>query len=119
MFDYTGLIEKSKVDKFIDNSHRIEALKKYLFEPTLNITGIASGYTGPETKTLLPHKITVKMDVRLVPNMRKDDVIPMIRNHLDAYGFKDIQIRILEAGYGSSRTSYQSPLAQAVIKSYK
>src|SRR5947209_17903589 len=59
------------------------------------------------------------MDVRLVPNMRKDDVMPMIRNHLDQYGFKDIQIRVMESGYGSSRTSYQSAPAQAVIKSYK
>src|SRR5438876_1011860 len=118
-FNDTAVREEMKVDRFIGDSHGIEALKKYLFEPTLNINGIASGYTGPETKTLLPHKITVKMDVRLVPNMRKDDVIPMIRNHLDAYGFKDIQIRILEAGYGASRTSYQSPPAQAVIKSYK
>jgi len=108
-----------KVDRFIGDTHGIEALKKYLFDPTLNINGLVSGYTGPETKTLLPHKITVKMDVRLVPNMRKDDVMPMIRNHLDAYGFKDIQIRVLESGYGWSRTSYQSPPAQAVIKSYK
>jgi len=43
----------------------------------------------------------------------------MIRNHLDAYGFKDVQIRVQESGYGWSRTSYQSPAAQAVIKSYK
>src|SRR5438132_13009126 len=112
-YNNTTISEESKVDSLIGDSHCIKALKKYLFEPTLNINGIASGYTGPETKTLLPHKITVKMDVRLVPNMRKDDVIPMIRNHLDAYGFKDIQIRILEAGYGASRTSYQSPPAQA------
>jgi acetylornithine deacetylase/succinyl-diaminopimelate desuccinylase-like protein len=118
-FNDAAVREEMKVDRFIGDTHGIEALKKYLFEPTLNINGIVSGYTGPETKTLLPHKITVKMDVRLVPNMRKDDVMPMIRNHLDAYGFKEIQIRLLESGYGASRTSYQSPPAQAVIKSYK
>src|SRR5204862_8135679 len=76
-FNDAAVREEMKVDGFICDSHGIGALKKYLFEPTLNINGIASGYTGPETKTLLPHKITVKMDVRLVPNMRKDDVIPM------------------------------------------
>src|SRR6266571_254491 len=118
-FNDAAVREELKVDRFIGDSHGIEALKKYLFDPTLNINGIVSGYTGPEMKTLLPHKITVKMDVRLVPNMRKDDVMPMIRNHLDAYGFKDVQIRVVESGYGWSRTSYQSPPAQAVIKSYK
>ncbi len=118
-FNEAAVKEELKVDRFIGDSKGSEALKKYLFDPTLNINGIVSGYTGPETKTLLPHKITVKMDVRLVPNMRKDDTIPMIRNHLDAYGFKDVQIRVLEAGYTWSRTSYQSPPAQAVINSYK
>ena len=118
-FNDAAVREEMKVDRFIGDTHGIEALKKYLFDPTLNINGIVSGYTGPETKTLLPHKIKVKMDVRLVPNMRKDDVMPMIRNHLDAYGFKDVQIHVLESGYGWSRTSYQSPPAQAIIKSYK
>ncbi len=118
-FDETPQKTEMKVDRFIDDKRGVEALKKYLFDPTLNIDGLWSGYVGPETKTLLPHKITVKMDVRLVPNMMTKDVIPMVRKHLDEQGFKEVQIRVLEAGYGWARTSYKSPVAKALAKSYQ
>ncbi len=118
-FDPTSQMTEMKVDRFVGDAHGVEALKHYLFDPTLNIDGMWSGYIGPETKTLLPHKITVKMDVRLVPNMTTKDIVPMIRKHLDEHGFKEIQIRVLEAGYTWARTSYKSPVAKAMIKSYQ
>ncbi len=117
-FDPTPQKTEMRVDHFIDDARGVDALKKYLFDPTLNIDGIWGGYTGPGTKTLLPNKITAKMDVRLVPRMRKEDVIPMIRKHLDSQGFSEVQIRVLESGYGWARTSYKHPAAQAIMKSY-
>lgn len=36
-------------------------------QPTVNIEGIYSGYTGPGGKTILPHKATAKLDLQLVP----------------------------------------------------
>ena len=118
-FDETPQKTEMKVDRFINDTRGVEALKKYLFDPTLNIDGLWSGYIGPETKTLLPHKITVKMDVRLVPSMTTGDVVPMVRKHLDEHGFKEIRLRVLEAGYGWARTSYKSPVAKALVKSYQ
>ncbi len=118
-FDPRPQMAEMKVDRFIGDSQGLEALKKYLFDPTLNIDGIWGGYTGPGTKTLLPHRVTVKMDVRLVPKMKKEEVIPMIREHLDRHGFKEVQIRVLESGYGWARTSHKHPAARAVMKSYR
>ena len=118
-FDESPQKEEMKVDRLIGDARGIEALKKYLFDPTLNIDGMWSGYIGPETKTLLPHKITVKMDVRLVPNMTTAEVLPTIRTHLDKHGFKEVKIRVLESGYNWSRTSYKSPPARAVSKAYR
>jgi acetylornithine deacetylase/succinyl-diaminopimelate desuccinylase-like protein len=46
---------------------------------------------GPGTKTVLPYRITVKVDVRLVPNMTVEEVIPKIRRHLDKHGFKRLK----------------------------
>ncbi len=117
-FDETPQRTEMKVDRFIGDARGVEALKRYMFDPTLNIDGLWSGYTGPETKTLLPHKITVKMDVRLVPDMLTGDVVPMVRKHLDRHGFREVQIRVLEAGYGWARTSYKSPVAKALARSY-
>ncbi|MEM2243122.1 MAG: M20/M25/M40 family metallo-hydrolase [Candidatus Bathyarchaeia archaeon] len=118
-FDEETVKKEMKVERFINDMHGKEALLKYLYSPTLNIDGIWSGYTGPGTKTVLPHKITVKVDVRLVPNMTVDEVIPKIRRHLDKHGFKEIKIVQLEEGYGWAKTSIREPAAQAVLKTYR
>lgn len=118
-FDEDSVKDMMKVRKFIDNKHGREALLKYLYSPTLNINGIWSGYIGPGTKTVLPHKITAKVDVRLVPNMTVEEVIPRIRRHLDKQGFKEVKIVELEEGYGWAKTSVKEPAVQAVIKAYR
>jgi len=115
-FDEETVKEQLQIKQFIDDKHGIDALRMYLFSPTLNINGIWSGYIQEGTKTLLPHKITAKMDVRLVPNMRTEDVLPMIRKHLDKHGFKEVEIRMLEVGYNPARMSYKNKYVQALIK---
>lgn len=118
-FDEEVIKKEMKVERFINDLHGIEALKKYLYSPTLNIDGIWSGYIGPGTKTVLPHKIVVKIDVRLVPNMKVEEVLPKIRKHLDKHGFKEIKIRELETGYGWAKTSVKEKIVQAIINSYR
>jgi acetylornithine deacetylase/succinyl-diaminopimelate desuccinylase-like protein len=60
-----------------------------------------------------------KVDVRLVPNMMVEEVIPKIRRHLDKHGFKKVKIVELQDGYGWAKTSVKEPAAQAVIKAYR
>ncbi|MEM3465290.1 MAG: M20/M25/M40 family metallo-hydrolase, partial [Candidatus Jordarchaeales archaeon] len=115
-FDEQEVKERMKVERFIDDLHGVEALKKYLFTPTLNIDGLWSGYTGPGSKTLLPHRITVKMDVRLVPQMQVEKTMSLIRSHLDKHGFSEIRIRRLEEGYGWARMSIHSPYTKALLR---
>lgn len=118
-FDEDSVKDLMKVEKFIEDTHGEEALLKYLYSPTLNINGIWGGYIGPGTKTVLPYKITAKVDVRLVPDMQVKEVIPKIRNHLDKHGFQEIKIVELEEGYGWAKTSVKQSAAQAVIKAYR
>lgn len=118
-FDEESLKDEMKVERFVDDVHGKQALLKYLYSPTLNIDGIWSGYIGPGTKTVLPYKITAKIDVRLVPNMTVEEVLPKIRKHLDKQGFKEIKIVKLEEGYKWAKTSIKKPAVQAVLKTYK
>jgi len=118
-FDEDSEKDLMKVERFIGNVHGREALLKYLYSPTLNINGIWGGYIGPGTKTVLPYKITAKVDVRLVPNMTVEEVIPRIRRHLDKHGFQEVKILELEEGYGWAKTSVKEPSTQAVIKTYQ
>jgi len=117
-FDEEASKDMMKVERFIDDVRGKEALLKYLYSPSLNIDGIWSGYIGPGTKTVLPYKITAKVDVRLVPNMTVEEVLPKIRRHLDRHGFKEIRIVELEEGYGWAKTSIKEPAAQAIVKTY-
>ncbi len=118
-FDEDSVKDLMKVERFIDNVQGKQALLKYLYSSTLNIDGIWSGYIGPGTKTVLPYKITAKVDVRLVPNMTVEEVLPKIRRHLDKHGFEEIKIVELEEGYGWAKTSIKEPAAQAVVKTYR
>lgn len=118
-FDESTKKDMMKVERFIEDAHGRDALLKYLYSPTLNINGIWGGYIGPGTKTALPHKITAKVDVRLVPNMKVEEVLPKIRRHLDKHGFKEVRIVELEEGYGWAKTSIREPAAQAIVKTHK
>ena len=118
-FDEESTKDLMQVERFIDDVHGKAALLRYLYSPTLNINGIWGGYTNPGTKTVLPHKITAKIDVRLVPNMTTREVLPRIRRHLDEHGFPHIIINKLESGYDWAKTSVREPVSQAVITAYR
>ena len=102
------------VERWIDGVAREEAILRFLYETTLNIDGLWSGYTGEGAKTILPHKATAKVDSRLVPNQRPDDALALIRRHLEACGFGDIAVRKLY-GYPPAQTSVETSIVQAVI----
>jgi acetylornithine deacetylase/succinyl-diaminopimelate desuccinylase-like protein len=105
------------VERWIEGLSGRESLVAYLFGTTLNVDGIWSGYTGPGMKTILPHVATAKLDSRLVPNQTPDEALRLIRAHLDAKGFRDVEIRKL-SGYPPAQTSVSAPLVQAAISVY-
>ena len=69
-------------------------------------------------KTILPHKAVAKLDSRLVPNQTPDEALDMIRKHLVAKGFNDIEVRKL-SGYKPAQTSVDAPLVQAALGVYR
>jgi acetylornithine deacetylase/succinyl-diaminopimelate desuccinylase-like protein len=93
-------------------------LRQYLYNPTLNIDGIWGGYTGPGMKTLLPHEVRAKMDVRLVPGMQPDRVREKILAHLGRIGRSDIEVHFYE-GYPPAKTSVNEPAVQAMIRTLR
>jgi acetylornithine deacetylase/succinyl-diaminopimelate desuccinylase-like protein len=103
--------------QWLDGMQGEESLMRGYFATTLNINGIWGGYTGPGIKTILPHQATAKVDSRLVPNQTPEEALRLIRQHLDAQGFTDIEIRRL-GGYVPAQTSVEAPLVQAAIAAY-
>jgi len=65
------------------------------FAPTCNVAGFHTGYGGPGVKTVLPARASAWLDFRLVPDQRSGDVLELLRSHLDARGFAEIEITVL------------------------
>lgn len=105
------------VSRWIDDQTGREALVDLLYNPTLNVDGIWSGYTGVGTKTILPHIATAKMDSRLPLGQSPEKMFANIRNHLDKNGYNDIEIRPF-SGYPAAQTSVNAELSQKIISVY-
>jgi acetylornithine deacetylase/succinyl-diaminopimelate desuccinylase-like protein len=82
--------------------------------PTCNIAGLISGYTGPGSKTVLPAQATAKLDLRLVPNQKPDDIARKLRRHLDEQGFGDIEISPTQHFLIPSRTPIDHPAVEII-----
>lgn len=89
----------------------LEFKRRALFEPTLTICGLGSGWQGSGAKTVLPSEARAKMDFRLVPDQDPDAVHRNLRAYLDAQGFTDIEIRYL-GGQRPARVDPDHPLVR-------
>ncbi len=118
LMDEETFMEYNNVEKFKDDLRGLPLWERLFSQPQFNIDGIVGGYTGEGTKTLLPHKATIKMDVRTVPSMDPDRVVKLIRDHLDKNGFNDIKMNVLNKYYWS-KLSLKEDSVQAMLKVYK
>jgi acetylornithine deacetylase/succinyl-diaminopimelate desuccinylase-like protein len=87
-----------------------------VFTPTCTICGLTSGYQGPGSKTVQPAKASAKVDFRLVPDQKPEDILKKLRAHLDAQGFEDVQIKFL-GGEPAARTDPDDGFVRTVVKS--
>ena len=102
------------VQHWIDDLPWVQANERLVSQPTVNIEGLVGGYTGPGGMTVLPHRAVAKIDMRLVPDMKKDDAVAALKAHLAKRGFGDIEVNV-SGGYDQTSTSKDSPLIQAQV----
>jgi len=100
------------VDHWIDDLSWEQANERLVSQPTVNIEGLVGGYTGQGGKTVLPHRAVAKIDMRLVPGMKKDDAVAALKAHLAKRGYGDIEVNV-SGGYDATSTSANAPLIQA------
>jgi acetylornithine deacetylase/succinyl-diaminopimelate desuccinylase-like protein len=83
------------LERFIADLRGHELGRRLAFSPSLNIAGLHTGYGGPGVKTVLPAQASAWLDFRLVPDQEPDQVLELLRSHLDRRGFTDIKIASL------------------------
>ena len=106
------------VKRWVHDVDFLEALELSQSQPTINIEGLVSGYTGPGGKTILPHRAVAKIDMRLVPDMTAAGTLALLKAHLAKKGFGDIEVN-MSGGYDPTITAPESALIRAQMAVYK
>jgi acetylornithine deacetylase/succinyl-diaminopimelate desuccinylase-like protein len=114
-FDPQSWLREERAAKFKYDLPKDRLLLKYLFDPTINICGIYSGYTDRDgTKTVLPHEAYANLDIRLVKDMTVEGTLRRLKSHLKKRGFGDLEIDV-RGPYGPAKTDPDSWIARAAI----
>ncbi|MGI8854898.1 MAG: M20/M25/M40 family metallo-hydrolase [Thermomicrobiales bacterium] len=111
-------LQSDEVRRFKYDLDGVPLLRKYLYQPTLNIDGIVGGHWQEGTKTIIPHEAKAKVDVRVVRNMDPARTFERIRAHLDTHGFGDIEVEILDS-YKWAKTRIDDAPVGAMIDTYR
>ena len=98
-----GIKHWYKDEDYLTSSYRLAE------QPTVNIQGLVSGYIGPGGKTVMPGRAEAKIDLRLVPDMTKDEAVEKLKAHLAKRGFGDIEVNV-SGGYSPTQTDETSRL---------
>src|SRR5512136_2536199 len=100
------------IERFINDEHGLDVLKRLYYGPTVTICGIQAGYTGEGMKTVLPNTAFAKIDCRLVPDLTPELCLSLLRRHLDRHGFTDVEIVPLN-GEHPATSPVDSPIVAA------
>jgi acetylornithine deacetylase/succinyl-diaminopimelate desuccinylase-like protein len=118
--DLQNLKKTMKIKRFmLPDDEKEELWGQYTTGTTLNMIGIWGGYIEKGGKTVLPHEASCKFDIRLVPNQKKEKMLPLVRKHLQKHGYSDISVKEIDTSADWCRTSVKEPIVQAMIRSFR
>jgi acetylornithine deacetylase/succinyl-diaminopimelate desuccinylase-like protein len=113
--DEAGLKKQFKIGGWVRNMSGRTLTKELIFGPTCTICGLQTGHTDAGAKTVLPGMARARLDFRLVPDLTPALLIDLLRKHLDAREFHDIEIiEVAAAPYAKAPAS--STVARAAIE---
>jgi len=111
-FDAERMKKDFGVSELLHRKVGLEALRDFLYEPTCNIAGLTAGYQGEGSKTVLPAEARAKVDMRLVYDQSAERCLRLLKQHLKATGFADIEVEVL-GKIDPSHTPVDAPIARA------
>ncbi|MEG0450578.1 MAG: dipeptidase [Lysinibacillus sp.] len=88
--------------------------------PTLEVNGVFGGFSGEGIKTVLPAEAGAKITCRLVPNQEPDEIVALLRTHIEKHKPIGVEVTISEFDKGRPfLTPFDHPLIQAAGRSYE
>ncbi len=99
-FDEAEFLKNEVGSKALTGEKGYSVLEKVWARPTLEVHGIAGGFTGAGAKTVIPAKAVAKESMRRVPRMDPDKVIAaykkFVRENVPAG--VEMEVRVLSSG---------------------
>ncbi|MCL4518970.1 MAG: peptidase dimerization domain-containing protein, partial [Thaumarchaeota archaeon] len=115
-FSAKRLKKDLQIDYLIEGKNDVQTVTNHLYSPSANIAGFGAGYLVQGAKTIIPKEAFVKMDFRLVANMKADSILGKIQRHLKTKDFGDIELTV-HSKEDPAKTAVESHIAQVLIKS--
>lgn len=94
-----------------------EYARRLMFEPTFNIAGFVSGYSGKGIKTIIPSRALMKIDMRLIVDQDPDWIYQLTLAHVRKHA-PNVEIRRL-GSMRPSRTPILHSAVQATIRAVR
>ena len=101
-FDESEFLAKEVGSSALTGEPRRSILERVWSRPTFEVHGIAGGFTGAGSKTVIPATATAKVSFRIVPRQDPDKVIAAFRDWVSKNSPKGIraEVRVLTASPG-------------------
>lgn len=88
--------------------------------PTLEITGMTSGYTGSGFKSIVPGRAVAKIACRLVPNQDPQRVFECVREYIARITPPTVSSEVLYGrGFPASEVDLNHPAMQVAVRAYE
>ena len=88
--------------------------------PTLDIHGMAGGFTGEGSKTVIPAKATAKVSLRLVPHQHPGPVFEALTSYLKSLCPPTVKLDVRNIGQAVPvKVDYKHPAIQAAAIAYE
>jgi acetylornithine deacetylase/succinyl-diaminopimelate desuccinylase-like protein len=106
-----------------------ESLSRSILRPALNVRGLRAGEVGSGARNAIPTSAVASIDFRLVPDLRPEDVVRLVEEHLESRGYTLVHedpgpalrrtrgpvVRLdWGKGYPAYRTSLDTPPSRAL-----
>lgn len=95
-------------------------LEQIWARPTLEVNGVFGGFSGEGIKTVLPAEAGAKITCRLVPDQDPDEIVALLKAHIEKHKPAGVEISISEFDKGAPYiTPFDHPVIQAAGRSYE
>ncbi|GAA2014792.1 M20/M25/M40 family metallo-hydrolase [Microbacterium ulmi] len=118
-FDPATQLTGYDVARFKHDASGAELMRRFLFQPSLNIDGLAAGDAGDNMKTMLPHEARAKIDIRLAPGMTVAGVQKSLRDHIAKLGFQDLVDIRVRSGYPAGKSRLTDLANAPMLRAYE